>query len=79
MISRSRWRVRRGQPRDVARSQGSQLHPPRRGQWLALLILSPHDPNTLYFGRKHPRDPVMVAATHGRGVGVIDVSRFRAR
>ncbi len=27
----------------------------------------------------HPRDPVLVAATHGRGVWVIDVSRFRTR
>jgi photosystem II stability/assembly factor-like uncharacterized protein len=27
----------------------------------------------------HPRDPVLVAATHGRGVWVIDVSRFRKR
>ena len=27
----------------------------------------------------HPRDPVLVAGTHGRGVWVIDLSRFRKR
>ncbi len=27
----------------------------------------------------HPRDPVLVAATHGRGVWVIDVSKFRTK
>ena len=40
--------------------------------------LSPFDPNTIYFGAQYlfrSRDRVLVAATHGRGVWVADVSR----
>jgi hypothetical protein len=41
--------------------------------------LSPFDPNTIYFGAQYlfrSRDRVLVAATHGRGVWVADVSRI---